>query len=51
MEKPKTDDEITAEMKEAVLAGLKMVEKYYYRSEVPANNSDYDSDDSNSVPL
>lgn len=38
-------------MKDAVLAGLKIVDKYYYKSEVPANNSDYESDDSNSAPL
>lgn len=50
-EKPKTEEEITSEMKEAVQTGLKMVEKYYYKSEVPTNNSDYDSDDSASLAL
>lgn len=51
VEKPKSEEEITKEMKEAVLTGLKVVEKYYYKSEVPANNSDYDSDDSSSAPM
>lgn len=47
----KSEDEITAEMKAAVMTGLKMIEKYYYKAEVPTNNSDYDSDESDSAPL
>lgn len=49
IEKPQTEEEATKDMKEAVLVGLKMIEKYYYKSEVPVNNSDNDSDDS--LPL